>query len=906
MAVLPQLPFERGDDARQDRPGAGRSLRRAPGSRGAQDAVRDDRRRARPDRGGATSDHRRAGAPRREPRAPANAARAGRLPRADPLPPGGVDRAVAGRPRGRPRLRPGRGPGPALDGERNRGRAAKYGLTQPGGLRTIASEEVVGRDPLLGDDRRAEGQLATQHRGGHDLGELHDFALAVAAHQLEALAVRWEAGPAAIGRDDERGDGHREIEVAVRQQLAVVVGGRGLGDVGDVLAGGDEDRGDPVGRVGAVVVGAGHEAAEVRHEPGAPEELGVRVHDLLDQVARDGGLRDHPLAACAQHVHLGALLVGGEVRLEEVVLELRVVGSDPLAGHRGRLPGHVLARGVPGRVVEAAEQDAARGVLLDVEQLAGPRRALGHLLDLLEVVVEPVGELARVAGALEDEGGRALHLVGHDGGGDAARLAQQPHAAVVARDQRALGGSERHVELALGVLAVDEQRPGHAERDLSDADEVLDVALGDPRIERVLGDVLERGAGALLQELAPGGGDLRRVVVLATARDLRIGRRDGHALLLSLRRGDTRASGRGYLQSRWAGPGDNGAVPHVPLTSLSAEAPPRLTSLSHGAGCGCKLPAATLHGLLAELPSPADARVLVGSETADDAAVYQLSDELALVTTADFFTPIVDEPYDFGRVAAANALSDVYAMGGTPITALNLVAWPLAQLGDDTLRQVLLGGAAVAGEAGVAVVGGHSIDDPEPKYGMAVTGLVDPREILRNSTARAGDRLYLTKPVRGGLAATATKRGLASPGLKEAALKVMTTLNRDAAMAAREAGASAATDVTGFGLLGHVHELARASGLSAKVRATDVPALPDVIELLAAAEPPIAGGTGRNRKWLEPAVDWADGVAEPQRWLLCDAMTSCGLLIAAPAGANAPGTEIGRLLDGEPGAITVE
>ena len=298
--------------------------------------------------------------------------------------------------------------------------------------------------------------------------------------------------------------------------------------------------------------------------------------------------------------------------------------------------------------------------------------------------------------------------------------------------------------------------------------------------------------------------------------------------------------------------------------------------------------------------------MLVGSETVDDAAVYQLSEELALVTTADFFTPIVDEPYDFGRVAAANALSDVYAMGGTPITALNLVAWPLAQLGDDTLRQVLLGGAAVAGEAGVAVVGGHSIDDPEPKYGMAVTGLVDPREILRNSTARAGHRLYLTKPVGGGVAATATKRGLASPGLKEAALKVMTTLNRDAAMAAREAGASAATDVTGFGLLGHVHELARASGLSAKVRATDVPALPDVIELLAAAEPPIAGGTGRNRKWLEPAVDWADGVAEPHRWLLCDAMTSGGLLIAAPAGANAPGTEIGRLLDGEPGAITVE
>jgi selenide, water dikinase len=361
--------------------------------------------------------------------------------------------------------------------------------------------------------------------------------------------------------------------------------------------------------------------------------------------------------------------------------------------------------------------------------------------------------------------------------------------------------------------------------------------------------------------------------------------------------------------------GDNAPVPRPPLTPPSEEAPPlsrsraaprRLTSLSHGAGCGCKLPAATLHGLLRDLPSAPDARVLVGRETADDAAVYQLSDELALVTTADFFTPIVDEPYDFGRVAAANALSDVYAMGGTPITALNLVAWPLAELGDDTLREVLRGGAAVAGEAGVAVVGGHSIDDPEPKYGMAVTGLVDPREILRNSTARAGDRLYLTEPVGGGVAATATKRGLASPGLRHAALEVMTTLNRDAAVAAREAGASAATDVTGFGLLGHVHELALASGLSAEVRAADVPVLPEVIELLAAAEPPIAGGTRRNREWVEPAVDWADGVPEPHRWLLCDAMTSGGLLIAAPARRSAPGTEIGRLLDGEPGAIKVE
>ena len=334
-------------------------------------------------------------------------------------------------------------------------------------------------------------------------------------------------------------------------------------------------------------------------------------------------------------------------------------------------------------------------------------------------------------------------------------------------------------------------------------------------------------------------------------------------------------------------------------------ATPRLTALSHGAGCACKLPPATLHALLKDIPSNADGRVLVGNDTADDAGVYQLSDELAIVTTADFFTPIVDDPFDFGRVAAANALSDVYAMGGTPVTALNLVAWPLADLGPDMLRDVLRGGAEVAREAGVAVVGGHSIDDPEPKYGMAVTGVVDPRSMLRNSTAREGDRLYLTKPIGGGVASTAAKRGRASPSLSAAALEVMTALNRDAAEAARLAGASAVTDVTGFGLLGHLHELSLASGVAATVTASAVPVLPEVLALLDADDPPIAGGTRRNRAWVEPAVEWADDVSEPYRWLLCDAMTSGGLLVAAAEGSGAPGVRIGRLVAGEPGAIRV-
>jgi selenide, water dikinase len=328
----------------------------------------------------------------------------------------------------------------------------------------------------------------------------------------------------------------------------------------------------------------------------------------------------------------------------------------------------------------------------------------------------------------------------------------------------------------------------------------------------------------------------------------------------------------------------------------------RLTTLSHGAGCACKLPAAEIHALLAELPRQDDPNVLVGSETADDAGVYRLSDSLALVSTADFFTPIVDDPYDFGRIAATNALSDVYAMGGTPLTALNLVAFPLADLGGEVLREILRGGSDVCAAAGVAVVGGHSIDDPEPKYGLAVTGTVHPDRVMRNSTARVGDGLFLTKPVGGGLATTALKRGLADEGLIQETVAVMTTLNRDAAAAAVDAPASAITDVTGFGLLGHAHELALASGMGLEIEADAVPAIAGVIELLELDEPPIAGGTRRNREWVEEFVDFADAVPESLRWLLCDAMTSGGLLIAA---ADAPGTRIGRVVQGPAGRIQV-
>jgi selenide, water dikinase len=338
---------------------------------------------------------------------------------------------------------------------------------------------------------------------------------------------------------------------------------------------------------------------------------------------------------------------------------------------------------------------------------------------------------------------------------------------------------------------------------------------------------------------------------------------------------------------------------------MASHAEIRLTTLSHGAGCACKISPAALHPLLRQLPRSGDPALLVGHESADDAAVYRVADDLAIVTTVDFFTPIVDDAYDFGRIAATNALSDVYAMGGKPLTALNLVAYSLEALGDDPLREILRGGADAAAAAGVAIVGGHSIDDREPKYGLAVTGTVHPDRLLRNSTASAGDALYLTKPVGGGVATTAAKRGLAAPELIGTTVAVMTTLNRDASELALAASASAVTDVTGFGLLGHLHELAEASGVAAEVDAQAVDAIPGVLDLLASAEPPIAGGTRRNREWVEPWVDWDAGVPEERRWLLCDAMTSGGLLVAAPPRADGLGDPIGRIASGEPGRIAV-
>ena len=314
----------------------------------------------------------------------------------------------------------------------------------------------------------------------------------------------------------------------------------------------------------------------------------------------------------------------------------------------------------------------------------------------------------------------------------------------------------------------------------------------------------------------------------------------------------------------------------------------------------------------APLPNPA---LLVGLETGDDAAVYRLREDLALVITTDFFTPIVDDAFVFGGIAAANALSDVYAMGGTPLLAINLAAFPAKELPLTILSDILRGGMQKAHEAGIDIVGGHSIDDPEPKYGLAVIGTVHPDRVVRNSTARAGDQLLLTKPIGTGIISTAIKHGVAPAAAEAAAITSMLQLNQAAAAAMTAVGVSAATDVTGFGLLGHLRTMARASGVSATVQAAAVPVLPGAEALADAGEVP--GGTRSNERSLRPSVQWSDAVLPPRRILLCDAQTSGGLLIAVPQSAQ-PRLEaelaargvaayrIGGLNEGPAGTIVVQ
>jgi selenide,water dikinase len=279
-------------------------------------------------------------------------------------------------------------------------------------------------------------------------------------------------------------------------------------------------------------------------------------------------------------------------------------------------------------------------------------------------------------------------------------------------------------------------------------------------------------------------------------------------------------------------------------------------------------------GLLGDAVPPGPGRLLVGLTHGDDAAVVSIGPHVAVVATADFFTPVVDDPYDWGRIAAVNALSDVYAMGGAPIVAVNLLAWPREVLPLELAAEVLRGGLDVAQMADCHLAGGHSVDDLEPKYGMAVTGVVDPDRLLRNDSGRAGLPLTLTKPLGIGVL---NSRHKATGEVFPEAIATMTTLNREAAQAAVASGAVCATDVTGFGLLGHLHKLARASTLTTYVEATAVPYLDGARAALASGY--VSGGTRRNLAWVRPHGDFA-GVSEEELLLLADAQTSGGLLVA--------------------------
>ena len=343
--------------------------------------------------------------------------------------------------------------------------------------------------------------------------------------------------------------------------------------------------------------------------------------------------------------------------------------------------------------------------------------------------------------------------------------------------------------------------------------------------------------------------------------------------------------------------------------------PVRLTSYSHGAGCACKLGPNDLAQVLSHIPVATDPRVLVDASNRDDAAVFKISSDRALVATVDFFTPVVDDPYDFGRVAAANALSDVYAMGGTPLLVLNLVGWPREKLPFELLGEILRGGSEIAAEAGAFVLGGHSVDDPEPKYGMVAIGEIHPDRIVTNAGAKPGDVLILTKPIGTGILTTALKRDLLPAEDLQPAVRSMTTLNAGAGRALKAAPVHAATDVTGFGLLGHLNSVLRASGAAADLQAGVVPLLPRVREM--ALKGAVPSGTKRNLASVAHAVSFADGIAEVDRIILADAQTSGGLLIAAPESSRdallaalqrertLTATEIGRVRAGEPGSIAV-
>ncbi|MGV9169608.1 MAG: selenide, water dikinase SelD [Promethearchaeia archaeon] len=306
----------------------------------------------------------------------------------------------------------------------------------------------------------------------------------------------------------------------------------------------------------------------------------------------------------------------------------------------------------------------------------------------------------------------------------------------------------------------------------------------------------------------------------------------------------------------------------------------KLTRYTHGLGCACKLRPQALEEVLRTLPVPTDPNILVGIETSDDAAVYRVNDEMAIVQTVDFFTPIVDEPYWFGAISAANSLSDIYAMGAKPILGVNIVGFPSNRLPLSVLEEILAGAQDKAAEAGISIIGGHTVEDTEPKYGLAVTGIVHPDEVVRNSTAKPGDVLVLTKPIGLGIISTAVKRGLGDEDTTTIARDLMASLNQGAAEAMMEVGVSACTDITGFGLLGHLREMTAGSGVDVSISAGAVPILAAARQLAGAGV--IPGGTKNNLSHLRTHLDIEEGITQIDLLLLADAQTSGGLLISLP------------------------
>jgi cysteine desulfurase len=341
----------------------------------------------------------------------------------------------------------------------------------------------------------------------------------------------------------------------------------------------------------------------------------------------------------------------------------------------------------------------------------------------------------------------------------------------------------------------------------------------------------------------------------------------------------------------------------------------KLTQYTHGLGCACKLRPQALEEILQSLSVNIHPDILVGNDNSDDAAVYRINENQAIVQTVDFFTPIVDDPYQFGAIAAANSLSDIYAMGAKPLFALNIVGFPSNRLPMEVLKQILKGAADKAAEAGIPIIGGHTVDDTEPKFGLAVTGIIHPDKILKNSGARPGDVLIMTKPIGTGILATAMKRGILDQQSINRTIEQMLMLNKKAAEVMQSFPVSACTDVTGFGLLGHLHEMTSASGVDALINSYDIPLLPAAEDMAAAGI--IPGGTLNNLEFAEKFVVWDEKVTYTRKILLCDAQTSGGLLIALPESYakdfinslvqnQVQGALIGKMSSKGPGIITVD